>query len=291
LLASYLDHLSQHRGLGQTSLRYHRHGVSTFLAFLQAHGLTLGHLRVEDLDGYLHEVAQTANHRRVLSQQSGALRGFLRYLFAEGWAADDLSAFVASPRIYRDATVPTHFTWQEVERLVASVQGDDFVAWRDRAMLMLLATYGLRGGEIARLTLDDIDWTHDRIRVADRKSGPGLVLPLMPAVKAVLSHYVERVRPNVPCRTLLLARSGKPFHGPVAITERVVILAARAGLRGGRACHAIRRAVGTRLVEEGWGLGAVTQVLGHRSLRASNLYLRLSTELLRDVADNYGDLL
>jgi site-specific recombinase XerD len=65
----------------------------------------------------------------------------------------------------------------------------------------------------------------------------------------------------------------------------------RAGLRGSRGAHAIRRAVGTRLVEQGFGIGAVAQVLGHQRLSSTRVYLRLSMELLRDVAENYGQLL
>lgn len=206
--------------------------------------------------------------------------------------AHDLSVFIESPRIYRDATVPPHFTWEEVSRLMDAIKGDDFVAWRDRAMLMLLSTYGLRSAEVTGLTLDDIDWVNDRIRIVERKGGVWTTLPLMPRVKAVLQHYVQHVRPRVPHRALLLARrTFGPLYGPRAVGERVVVLAARAGLGGGRAGHAVRRAVGTRLVEQGWGVGAVAQVLGHRSLRSTLLYVRLSMEMLRDVADNYSDLL
>ena len=79
--------------------------------------------------------------------------------------------------------------------------------------------------------------------------------------------------------------------GADAVRSRLRLLVARAGLRGGRTGHALRRAVGTRLVDNGWGLGVVTQILGQENPVAGRTYLRISVESLRDVADNYGDLL
>ena len=81
------------------------------------------------------------------------------------------------------------------------------------------------------------------------------------------------------------------MYGAVAVTERLYVLIRRAGLPGGRSSHSLRRAVGTRLVELGWSLAQVGQVLGHTTQRSTLLYLRLSVDLLRDVANNYGDLL
>ena len=77
----------------------------------------------------------------------------------------------------------------------------------------------------------------------------------------------------------------------MAVTERIHVLVAQAELKGGRGVHAIRRAVGTRLVEQGLGLAEVACILGHSSPDSSRVYLRLSLELLRNVAIGYGELL
>lgn len=203
----------------------------------------------------------------------------------------DLSRWVEGPRSYRDATVPPHFTWQEIEQLLVSVTGEDALALRDRAMLSLLCSYGLRSHEVVGLALDDIDPRHDRLQIVDRKGGNPLTLPLLEGVKATLAQYITQGRrPAGPYQQVLLSRHGHPLRA-AQVSGRLGVLTVRAGLPGRRGAHAIRRAVGTRLVDQGWGLGEVAQVLGHRSIDSTRVYLRLSLGSLRDVADNYAELI
>jgi site-specific recombinase XerD len=244
------------------------------------------------LDDYVEVLARLGFSRSHLSVHLNGVRGFLRYVFAEGLLEHDVAEFVDRPTIYREATVPPHFTWEELEQLMASVKGSDPIALRDRAMLLLLCVYGLRSEEVAGLTLDDIDWKHATLCVRSRKNNQPLMLPLVSVVAAMLADYIQRGRPGqLKHRRLLVTATGTPVPRGVWITTRLHTLVERAGLRGSRGAHAIRRAVGTRLVEQGFGIGAVAQVLGHQRLSSTRVYLRLSMELLRDVAENYGQLL
>ena len=101
----------------------------------------------------------------------GTLRVFLRYCHREGLIDHDLSAAVQMPRTYRLADVPRSITWDEVRRMLACVDRRAAVGRRDYAMLLLLVTYGLRANEVAKLTLDDIDWKRERLSVPQRKAG------------------------------------------------------------------------------------------------------------------------
>ena len=292
LLGGYLEFLRRHRGISASWMQHQRTALRDFLAYLAGSGLSPAEVRPEDLDGFLMSVSAVARSKRYLCGRAQAVRGFLRYLFAEEWLERDLSEFVETPRIYREATIPPHFTWSELEHMLASVTGREQEALRDRALLCLLSAYGLRGGEVARLTLDDLDWTHEKLRMSGRKSGPDLVLPLLPAVRTPLIEYIRFGRPaDTPYREIFLTGRGRPPRGGYWVTGRLHLLAARAGLPGSRGSHAARRAVGTRLVEQGWGLGAVGVILGHGNPRSTRVYLRLSMESLRDVADNYGEVL
>ncbi|TRZ48868.1 hypothetical protein D4S03_09130 [bacterium] len=293
LLEDYLTFLRCHRGLNAKSCRAHRKGVSEFLEYLKSHNLSLKTLKVEDLDGFMHSAAERARSKSYLCKRGVSVRGFLRYLFAEGWLVEDLSSFLETPRIYRNSSVPPHFAWGEVEQLFASAQGETPEALCDRALLALLCTYGLRQGEVALLTLDDVDWKHRVVHIRERKGGSGMTLPLVAPVESALKDYVMRGRPlESPYREVLLTRLSKPFdENGGGVTKRVQVLAERAGLKRGRGAHSIRRAVETRLVEQGWGAGAVAKILGHENPDTVRTYLRLSVESLREVADNYGDLL
>jgi len=292
LLAGYLSFITRHCGLSPVTYRQRRKALSEFLSYLLQHGLSLKSIQVKDLDEFIASIDFSRRSRSYQCVRTNALRGFLRYLFGEGFLERDLSSCVESPRIYREATIPPHFTWTELEQLLASIRGDAPKALRDRAMLALLCIYGLRSGEVASLTLDDIDWTHKVIRFTRRKGGAILVLPLLPVVEAILGQYIRKGRPSgTSCRELLLNNRHRPFASGLSLTNRLHTLVKRAGLRGGRGCHAVRRAVGTHIVESGRGLQEVALILGHQSLSSARVYLRLSMELLRDVADNYGEVL
>lgn len=290
-LVRYLEHLREDRGLTDHTLSHHRTGVRDFLAFLDDRGILLQDLKIEDVDAYLGALAAAGKSRSVLQYRAIAVRGFLRFLAAEGALPWDFSGWVEAPRSYRDSTVPPHFSWQQVEQLLAAVEGESAVSLRDRAMLAVLCVYGLRSQEVVGLTLDDIDSSHDQIRIVERKGGRPLVLPLIEVVKVTLERYLDGGRPqDTPHRQVFLSRRGLPLRS-TAVSCSLKRLTLRAGLGDGRGAHALRRAVGTRLVEQGWGLGEVTQVLGQDSIDSARVYLRLSTQLLRDVADNYAELL
>src|SRR5260370_4300203 len=93
------------------------------------------------------------------------LRTLLRFLRREGKIDDDLSGAVEAPLIYRDAKLPRSITWAEVRRVLDAVDRRTAIGRRDYAILLLLVSYGLRAGEIERLTLDEIDWRHGRLRI------------------------------------------------------------------------------------------------------------------------------
>jgi len=292
LLADYLSFIICHCGFSSSTHRQYRKALSEFLAYLARQKLSVIKVTVKDLDDFILEVAGWGMSRSHMGIRTIALRGFLRYLQGEGWLERDLARYVESPRIYRESTVPSHFTWEELKELLASIKGDGKEALRDRAMLVILCVYGLRSSEVAKLSLDDIDWSHKALRVPDRKGDSNLLLPLLPVVEAVLGQYIRNGRPSdVTYREILIKNSGRPFRNGLEITKRIHILVKRAGLQSGRGCHAIRRAVGTRLVEQGRGLQEVALILGHRDVKTTRIYLRLSMEFLRDVADNYGEVL
>jgi site-specific recombinase XerD len=122
--------------------------------------------------------------------------------------------------------------------------------------------------------------------------GDPLVLPLLPVVEIALYDYITKGRPpGSPFRELMLSKKGQPMKQGQVLTGRLHHLVAQAGLKGGRGCHALRRAVGTHLVEQGCALEHVALILGHKKMGSAKVYLRLSMESLREVAENYGEVL
>src|SRR5262249_32931407 len=140
-----------------------------------------------------------------------------------------LGRCVEQPQVYRLADLPRSISWDEVRRMLEAVDRRTPSGRRDYAILLLLITYGLRAREIANLTLDDVDWKHERLHVRERKADHVAVYPLSPLVGEAIVAYLKGGRPQTEHRFLFL-RCLAPH---VPLTHAAV---------SGRASHYLRKA-------------------------------------------------
>lgn len=94
-----------------------------------------------------------------------SLRAFFRHASRRGWCASGLAETIKGPKIYSLASLPEGPSWEQVQRLIANLNTDRPTHVRDRAIVLLLAVYGFRIGEVCRLTLDDLDWVNEKITI------------------------------------------------------------------------------------------------------------------------------
>ena len=152
-----------------------------FLSFLgpRADQEGLARLGAHEIDAYLEHCCKGLR-RASIEDRTVCLRDFLRHLYRSGRTACDLSGIVIGPRIYEHEHIPSALRAEEVRRVLEVTREDHSpVGLRDYAILTLLATYGLRAGEIVRLRLEDIDWRGDILRVRHSKTGTYSELPLL----------------------------------------------------------------------------------------------------------------
>jgi integrase/recombinase XerD len=153
-------------------------------------------------------------------------------------------------------------------------------------MLLLIATYGLRNSDIVALTLDDIQWRQETLRLTQHKTGQPLVLPLTKTMGMALLEYLRHERPPSTCRQLFL-RARAPI-GPLArtaVTDVFQAWSARSGLTiPFHGAHCLRHSYAIHLLRQGVSLKAIADVLGHRTVESTCGYIRLALEDLRDVA-------
>jgi hypothetical protein len=165
------------------------------------------------------------------------------------------------------------------------------VGRRDYAILLLLVTYGLRAREVAALTLDNLDWRHERLRVPERKAGHSTAYPLSPIVGAAILAYLQDGRPSTTDRHVFF-RVVAPL---TPITFNVVgCLAARhlrqAGVSAPRlGSHTLRHTCVQRLVDAGVSLKVIGDYVGHRQPSSTQIYSKVSIEALRAVACGPGE--
>lgn len=212
-----------------------------------------------------------------------ALRSFLRFCFMEGLVEADLSAAALAVTGRRRSSLPMGIRRTDAAALLAGCDGRRAIGRRDYAVIITLLRLGLRAGEAARLTLDDVDWrsgeivVHGKGRREDR-------LPLPADVGEAIAGYLQRGRPESRRRELFLrARPPIGALGRGGVSAIVRRACARAGMPGIGA-HRLRHTVACEMVSVGVALPAIGQVLRHRSLQTTANYARVDLDRLRLLA-------
>jgi site-specific recombinase XerD len=266
--------------------------VKAFLAYLDERGQVLERVQPDDVDAYFHHV-RAGWSRASIYTAGKVLRAWFRHAAHRGWARAGLAEALLLPRLYHHESLPLGPTWEAVGTAIARLAGDEPATLRDRALLLLLATYGLRSGEVRRLQLEDLDWPQARLRVVRSKSQRPEVLPLTPAVGAALARYLRHGRPTTTLRTVFLTLRAPARPLSLGALHHVVAhrLAPVVRVPRGRGPHGLRHACARRLVDAGHSFKEIGDHLGHRSPDATGIYAKVDLGALRRVAfDDLGGL-
>jgi site-specific recombinase XerD len=254
----------------------------------RAAGSKLAELTVKDVDSFV--AAQSTTLRRpTRKSQALYLRSFLRYLHGRGLLHRDLSAAVIAPRVYALENIPSTLSAEDIAAVLKTVRQDRSPkGFRDLAILTLLATYGLRAGEITALRLDDIDWRREQVRVRHSKTGHETWLPLVRPVGEALVDYLRKGRPKVADREIFIrARAPyRPLHNGSSLYSGIVRRLQSAGVKwlGKHGPHAFRHARAVNLLRAAVPSKVIGDVLGHRASASTAVYLKLATDDLRKIA-------
>ncbi len=291
-LPGFFEYLTDERGLRASSLLQYRHHLSRFEEYLSRIGVTgLGGLSPTVLSAFMVERSAAGLSKSTVRNTAGVLRVFLRYAQREGAVATDLSEAVGWPQFYRLSDIPRSISWEDVNRTLAVVDRRSPVGRRDYAILLLLVTYGLRGREIAALTLDDIDWKRERLAVPERKAGHSTAFPLSIVVGDAIVDYLRHGRPDTGDRHVFFRVSApvRPIgSAAVSALARRYLLAAEVDVpRPGS--HTFRHSAVQRLVDADMDLKTIGDFIGHRSARSTEVYAKVAVEALREVALGDGE--
>jgi integrase/recombinase XerD len=287
-LLRFDDYLQRVVGAASSTRQRYRPLLSRFLVSrFGCNEPDWSHLSADDLMRFVQtEAARAKGFGRKVP--GVALRSFLRFLIAEGLVQDGLCAAIPSPRQYLHATLPARATSEQVAAVLACCQDGTSVGLRDHAVLLLLARLGLRALEIARLTLQDLDWKEGRMRVRAGKTHRERVLPLPEDVGLALAGYLRHGRPLTAARAVFL--DAQPPHRPWCGASAVSQLAHRRLIQAGfpaqpwRGAHLFRHTIASQMVNAGATFKDVADVLGHQSLTTTNIYAKLDLDTLACVA-------
>lgn len=287
----FFAYLTEEKGLRPRSIEKYQHYLHQFASYLARIGLNdLARLSPNMLSGFIADYGPRVAWP-TLRNGCGNLRVFLRYLHREGVLAKDLSAVVEFPQSYRLSGIPRSIPWEQVEQVLAGIDRRSVSGKRDYAMLLLLASYGLRACEVAALLLDDIDWRRERLRIRERKAGNHTTYPLSAVVGTAIIDYVKNGRPVTEDRHVFL-RTCAPLVpiGSAAVTCRAAHFIRQAGIDVPRpGSHTLRHSCVQRLVNAHFSLKHIGDYVGHRDPASTQIYGKVAIEQLREVALGDGE--
>ncbi len=288
LLDAYLKWMCHYQHASEGTIEVRRHSTLRFLEWLgpEATPVGLSGLTSERIEDFFVSYAQSMGRSARRSMQS-ALRTFLRFCLHNGYIEQSLEYAVPTLRTYKLATVPRGLTDTQAQQVLRCINRNSHVGRRDYAILLLLYTYGVRGGQVRALRLEDIDWDQNRILFKALKHGKDSRLPLTPEVGESLLYYLQKSRPSYSYPHVFLT-SRAPYHpfphssSLSAIVERCI---RAAGIEvPNKGAHAFRHCFATRMLHKGHSLKAIADVLGHRHLGTTFIYTKVNFNALRQVA-------
>lgn len=278
----YIDYLRVEKGLSILTIAAYESDLTKYFMFMSQSGKdSLRDVSMESTLAFLgtSERGKSPSSRaRALS----ALKGFHRFLHREGVVGNIETAGLAAPKVLR--RIPFVLTQHEIEKLLE--QPDETVLGvRDRALLEMDYSAGLRVSELCGLKLEDLDSERRFIRVKG-KGSKERVVPYGRSAAAALGRYLGSTRPLLLKQRVssfvFLNYSGTPLSR-VSFWKLLRRYAACAGLPGAISPHTLRHSYATHLMEGGADLRAVQELLGHSSIATTQIYTKLDTDYLLEV--------
>jgi site-specific recombinase XerD len=284
-------YLLQERGLAATTIANYLGVARTFLTtHFDKETADPQRLRPSDVIRFVHRIAQSRPPPSAKFTITG-LRAFLRFLYVRGRTATDLTPSVPTIPHWKLTAIPRSLRDHEVESLLRGCDRTTMVGKRDYAVLCLLARLGLRAGEVAAMTLDDIDWRAGELTVRG-KGGTRERLPLLAEVGQALATYLREARPPCAIRHLFVTARApfQEFAGPTTVCRIVEQALKRAGLNPPqRGAHLLRHSLATTLLQRGASLREIGDILRHRHPATTQIYAKVDVTALQALAQPWPE--
>jgi integrase/recombinase XerD len=278
---AYLAYLDLERSLSKNTLESYERDLIQAAAFMAKRGVPdWRSVCAEDAGKWVHSLGRGA--RSSQARRLTSLRMFARFLVREHMREDDFTELLASPRLER--RLPQTLSAQEIGRLISSPSGGDPASLRDRALLELFYSSGLRVSELASLNLQQVDLDGGYARVFG-KGSKERVVPMGSRAKAAIGAWVTSGRPHFvkpKTRSELFLNARGTALSRVGLWGIVKKHAKRAGITKNVKPHLLRHSFATHLLTGGADLRAIQEMLGHASISTTQIYTAVEGKRLLD---------
>jgi len=278
LLDEFIRHLEVEKNSSPHTIRAYRKDIEKF--FDQSSDSP--NWGVNEIRAFIAGEIRKGLKKSTTLRRLSAVRSFLRFLVQEGVMDFNPAKLVNSPKLPK--TLPRFLTVDEVFSLVEKPSDSNFIATRDRAVLELLYSSGLRVSELVGLSPDDIDLREGLVKVKGKGKKERIVPVGSKALSAIKSYMLERSLVKGKENALFLNRSGGRLSDRQI--RRIIIKYSRLlGLTGKITPHTLRHTFATHLLQDGADLRVIQELLGHKSLSTTQKYTHLDITHLMEVYD------
>jgi len=280
-LADY-DRDLRARGAAERTRRAYGVDLGGFAEWVGAQGLGPGEVRHRDVRRYAAALSSADAAPNTVARKLAAIRGLYGFLVRTERAAANPAELVSSPK--RSEKLPKVLSAEEMRTLLERIPARTPLELRDRAMLELAYSCGLRCEEIVNLDLGALDHETEQLRVLG-KGRKERLLPVGAPAQRALDRYLQKGRralavdPREPA--IFLSKSGRRLSNS-DVTRRLGLWTREAALAAGVSPHSLRHSFATHLLEGGADLRTIQELLGHASISTTQVYTRVDAARLRD---------
>ena len=269
------------RSAAESTRRAYANDVGQLAAWASGMAKDPESLRHRDLRRFAASLSNRGISKAGVARKLAAIRSFYAALLRTGDVSANPADLVATPK--RDRKLPRVLSREEMQMLLDRIPTRTPLEMRDRAMLELAYSCGLRAEEVISLNVDAPDFEGERLRI-EGKGGKTRLVPMGEPAQAALSRYLDRARTTLvgpgDGEALLVSKSGRRLH-PSDVRRRLQRWVREAAIAGGVSPHAMRHSFATHLLEGGADLRTIQELLGHSSLSTTQVYTQVEPSWLQ----------
>lgn len=286
LLANYLGHIRFERGLSQLTCQHYERDITLLFSLLnieQSDSTQLSRLKQQDFRRCIATMNSRGLHPNSIARAISSWRGFFQYLCMQHQFSHNPVQGLKAPK--KAKTLPQALSTDQAVRFV-SIEGDDVMTIRDRAMLELFYSSGLRLSELVALTIQQCDFSEGTVMVTGKGNKTRIVPMGRHAILAIQNWLNQRSHLNMTENEthVFLSKQGKPLTGR-AIQYRFKKWALAKGLNINMHPHLLRHSFATHVLQSSQDLRAVQEMLGHANISTTQVYTHLDFQHLASIYD------
>ena len=282
-LDRYRIYLRLEKGLSPRTLEAYMGDVAKFAAYIAEAGGDLMAVSLDQLRAYLATLVDVGIHPRTQARLLSALRSFYGFLKMDGYIEKNPTELLKSPKL--PMRLPDVLTLDEIDRVIEAIDLSELEGQRNRAMIEVLYSCGLRVSELCNLKMSDLYLSEEFIRVTGKGDKQRLV-PISPRAVAELDFYFNDrdridIKPGCGDYVFVSERRRKPLSR-ITVFHIVKELVAAAGIEKNVSPHTFRHSFATHLLEGGANLRIIQAMLGHESIATTEIYAHIDRTRLRE---------